>query len=212
MILKKHKKLMLLVLIPLIIFSIATYQIIQAIAPFDYNVRNWWDFYCRSNLSIGIDSSEQAFYKVTKLAQYKNELSLLVDEIYRFVDSQSDLSQLTSPWIDSIDFIIVDDGLEIHKWNSYDEKIVSFHVSAKEWTTVKNYTGVFPKNFDYGFITMYTEFPECIIFRGDETSPRSLIYTRAGKRPDGLIKTYQTYNDYVRVEKLDNHWYDVCPF
>ena len=72
--------------------------------------------------------------------------------------------------------------------------------------------GVFPKNFRSDSILIYLEFPDCIVFRGDETSPRSLVYTRDGKRPDDLIAKRQSLNTCVRVEKLAHGWYDVCPF
>ena len=82
--------------IPLIIICAMAWQTIQAIEPFDYDVRNWWDFYLKSNFSMGPDSSEHTFYKVKDFENYEKDLSLLVQEIYRYIDAQPDVSAVPS--------------------------------------------------------------------------------------------------------------------
>ena len=159
-------------------------------------------FYSRSSLSVGPDSSQHAFYKVKKLKTYKNELSLLIQEIDRFVDSQPDLSEFTAPNGGKIYFEVADNGLGVYKWTLSDPGMDYFEVSTEGWESVKNYRTVFPKNFRSDFILIYIEFPDCIVFRGDETSKRSLVYTKDGKRPHALIAEYQSYSTCVRVEKL----------
>jgi len=210
---RKTKK-MLRVVVPLILLCLIVWPINRELAPFDYNVHNWWEFYSRSNLSIGPGSYRNNFYRVKELKTYEKDLSLLVQEIYCFVDSQPDLSELLSTHSNTINFQIVDNGLQVNKWSSLDgdPEIIHFEVSAEGWESVRNYKKVFPKNFRSDFIKIYIEFPDCIVFRGDETSKRSLVYTRDGKRPDGLIAEYQSYSTCVRVEKLAHSWYDVCPF
>jgi len=200
------------IVVPLILLCLLVWQINRALAPFDYNVQNWWQFYYRSSLSVGPDSSEHTFYRVKEIKTYENELSLLVQEIFRFIDSQPDLSEVLSPDGRTISFEVTDNELGVYKWTSLDPGFDYFEVSAEGWEFVKNYKKVFPRNFRSDFIKIYIEFPDCIVFRGDETSHRSLVYTRDGERPDGLIAEYQNYSTCVRVEKLAHGWYDVCPF
>ncbi|MCL1917207.1 MAG: hypothetical protein FWG14_02645 [Peptococcaceae bacterium] len=205
---RKTKK-VLRIIVPLILLCLIIWPINQELAPFDYNVQNWWGFFCKTSLSW-----KNTFHKVTALKPYEKELSLLVQEINRFVDSQPDLSEVSSSYGKTISFKVTDSGLGVYKWNSLDKdwRIEYYEVSAEGWESIKNYKKVFPKNFRSDFIEIYIEFPDCIVFTGDETSPRSLVYTRDGKRPDGLIAKYQRYNNCVRVEKLARGWYDVCPF
>jgi hypothetical protein len=208
------KKKILRIVVPLVLLCLILWQINQALAPFGYNIQHWWRFFERTSLSIGPDSSEHTFYKVKELKTYEKELSLLVQEIYRFIDSQPDLSEISSPNAKAVYLHVTDNGLGFHKWASLhnDPEIKYVEVAAEGWESVKNYRKVFPKNFPSDFIKVYIEFPDCIVFRGDETSHRSLVHTRDGKRPDALIADYQSNSTCVRVEKLAHGWYDIYPF
>ena len=140
--------------------------------------------------------------------EHKAELETLVNDIESFVNNTPDFyNEFNS------NFYLKDNSSLIfsRKRKTPKDPDFKYQYDLEDTDKIKNYTAVFPEDFKYEHILIDSDYPGYVMFCGDETSYRVLVYTGGKGPPSKLIDSYWERWDFVYVHKISNDWYEITP-
>lgn len=148
------------------------------------------------------------FQKIQNFDEHQEAFETLVKNVENFVNNTSDFYNE----FDSL-FVVSDDYSSLRfsrKGKTPKDPDWEYDYGLEDADKIKNYTKVFPADFYYYGIFVDSNYPGYVMFRGEERTPRILVYT-GGEKPSKLINSYWEKYNFVRVHKIAKGWYDISP-